>query len=724
MNETKEISADELSKYAHSYQGAVFNHGCILESKRGNVVFDLSSISNIDKCKIYLKKISGNGKVIVNVGSNVAECIIGSKISQTIDVHLNSEKLFKIYRPNDSLGEIAIVGILVEGESIQESELVANWKSLINKCGSYSCIRLLENKLFASGGGFIENEYLITHLETNPPGMFKRENNKIIFLGTCEVTSLAIDVNAELKKPASTNFIMHRERPGPDIYVRPPSSIDTIKINYPILNLPQTVLPQKVLDSAIIYDSRRSRGLEAIKSSANKAVKYIVSNNQEYLVLRRTGICNINIENLQPNTEYVVVINAKKLSGNGKFHIGFTPDNKPPVQNITVIIDGGDESEKYLTINTNKAPDKGEMYKLHFAMNDDGLGEVLISRIRITAGISLEHVRYGIEKGYEINPAITQMVSLAVNYSTNVDNTYNDTVFQTSKRYARQVSSVYSAQHLSQIGGGIISSTFSGLAWINKIATFFPNLQIYKYKDNVSPVKTLSIGKIGALIPADRIWIDAFKEEQITDNDLEILSLAKLIATPSLPNMQFLDSRCQNSSVIHLFKPLPMVRPLEVPFLKQKDYIVVFNRNTETTQRILDAHTESDPPIVLIGGRGKFADFVIPVNEYLSYEKLMYIIFGARCIIDVPTHNDYISGFLHLGQAAGVPIVSSNWFVMDKENCVFVLPDEVKENIKLPAVDLLKEAIRKGLELKNMHRDVSNYNQHLLGAMSMIMNAG
>src|SRR5690606_31462942 len=111
----------------------------------------------------------------------------------------------------------------------------------------------------------------------------------------------------------------------------------------------------------------------------SKTVKSVRSNNIDYLVLKKGGTYSIPASFIQPNMEYVVVVNAKKLNGNGRVQIEITPGM------TSSFIATSTMNDHYVGVRAGAIPDSGA--KVSFTIPDAGSGEVIISRIQIISGI-------------------------------------------------------------------------------------------------------------------------------------------------------------------------------------------------------------------------------------------------------------------------------------------------------------------------------------------------
>ena len=382
---TKEISQEEIKSIVSSSRSCKFDPaGCILEAKFGKVLFNLSQFKSIETCHLHLRRMSGNGKVLVQSAEAISEITVLSKITQDFVITTTSANI-EISRPDDGLGEVCILGLTI-GYNYQEEDtpLSYSWKNLISKCGKYSCLRMIDGRLFASEGAFIEGASVIQNIETTPPGMAIRDGDKIKFTGICEVVNLIVDSEAQ-PKPITSPFI-HREGPTPftnDTFI---PTINNNPKNYSLHN--SVVKMDTQVANNIIYDSNTNRGLKTITTNNKKSARSIHSNGIDYVLLSRGGAITIPIASLEQEKDYIVVLICKKLNGNGRINVGFCLEDLQPASYTPVLVENA-FNDKYVNIATGKLSSPGVSFKIHLTMLDDGVGEVLISRIMLVKNLPI-----------------------------------------------------------------------------------------------------------------------------------------------------------------------------------------------------------------------------------------------------------------------------------------------------------------------------------------------
>lgn len=386
MNYTKEINQEELKNFICSNKASKFVlDGCILEPKLGRVVFDLYEFKWLEACQLHVRRISGNGKIIINGDTNIS---VLSKISQCFDLTVKSNKI-EITRPADSTGEICIFGITVGLNSMQEETVLGtNWKVLIAKCGKYNCLRMVDNRLFASEGAYIDNANIIKSIETYPLNMTIRSGDRLKFLGSCEIVDLVIDSNATLIKDSIV--YTHRMESFPQIHS--PQITDPIKqlsASAPGYFNQSQSLKKDMSHVNIIFDSNSSGTFKSYNNG--RLIKFINSNGKNYLLLKKGGSFSIPISTIVSDKNYIAILNLKKLNGNGKVSIGFAFGSSQPTSYKTIIAESF-EKDNYTEVSTGSFNYPGEHFKLTVSLLDDSLGEVLISRIILVENLPMSFI--------------------------------------------------------------------------------------------------------------------------------------------------------------------------------------------------------------------------------------------------------------------------------------------------------------------------------------------
>lgn len=687
----REVSSDELQKYVVSSKSCKTSiTGCKLKPKTSHVTFNLSVFGGIKSCTLHCRRIGGNGVIVISEPP-VGNLVVSSKNSQTIDIVLNKKNIINISRPNFSTGEIEIYGMSLQLNSNKEKGKGVNardWKRIIAKCGTYRGLRLVKGELFASEGGYISNSHIVKNIETEPPELYKRSNDRIQFLSSCKVKKIDLG-NNNTPIPISKEIFPQRKAPSPmAVSHTPDQEANAItKINPSNAEIIKALVDEgneKTLSSEIVYDTQSNRGLSIAKTITSKFIKHIVSNGAEYVLIRKQGKLQLPLPSLRRNTDYICIVHSKKFNGNGKFFVRLIEDNKPVDQSNSIVV-STNLSNKYASLRTTAAAPSGDFYKLQIEMPEgQSAGEILINRI-----IIIENNR---AKLCEIDATFSVPNIITTNL---ICDKYGNSVYKVSKIFADySCDNLQSTTTWNDVCGNVTSTTVSGLRWLRKIKSFFPNLNIVNPDDDNAD--KLVFGNVGTLKRANKIWIDVF--DDLTGNDVNILSEAKVIFTPSENNKKILEKKCPDSEIKIGHKALPFVQPTKCNFFESRSFVLAFDRGT-TTPRLIRAWNKNLPNLVLVGARGRFPDCVFCVNEYLPYNELLFLMLKANCIVDLSEYDEYVSSFLHLALGMGKPIVSSNEFITDKDDCFYLKNNDKEGDIPVPSVKDIQEKVKKAVDL-------------------------
>lgn len=386
MVNSKEIT--DIKSVTISSKSCTFIDGrCVLEARFGKITLSVPDLTNV-MVTLRMKKISGNGKISINGQSFVAQ-------PKTNELQVSvQDKILEIQRPADALGKVCILGMTIyheEGESLKKK-----WKSLIARCGKYKSIRMIEDRLYASVGAMFENGPIIEHIETDPPGLFYRDGGLLKFSGPCEIIDIVVTGNADEKK--SFNEFVHLDSPGPNILSPTPLTPSPFEsrlifrqrdMSQQLPSIPQEVSSKHEEFKNILYNSDNVREFNPAKhaSTKNSLVKYLKSNGKDFLIIKRGGVFNASISNLQPNSEYLVQVVIQKLNGNGRIKVGTFSDN---VFSSESCLAESTVQSKSIKIQTNA----NSSQKLQIRMLEDGVGEVLVSKILILSNRPNEVASY------------------------------------------------------------------------------------------------------------------------------------------------------------------------------------------------------------------------------------------------------------------------------------------------------------------------------------------
>lgn len=656
---TKEINQEDIKAIVSAHKAARYNSGWILEAKLGKISIDLSELKVIDGWQLYARRISGNGKMMVNLDENHTSAIILSKVAQSVELTGCSSKL-EISRPADSTGEICIFGLTINYNLCEEDTALSyNWKSLISKCGKYACLRMVGNRLFASEGAYIEQASIIKSITTIPPNMYFRDGAKLKFLSTCEVTDIVVD-NTYTAQYDVQSYIQHRDAASPEM---------DLSVNYPQPPPPppqsspnltdKTCVPN--LASNIMYDSDIFRGLQRTKISSainNKNTKSINSNGKDYLLLRRSGSFSIPMSSCLPNKEYVVSLTTKRLNGNGKISVGISSGDAQP--NYYSVIADNNFFEKYATFTTGSLQ-PGETFKLTISMLDDGVGEVLISRILVIESIP-RLTRKEVLKDLEFSrePPLV----LSYNYSDK-SNVKNDT-----KRAALIFAEKYDIADAILVNHTIEPLTVSAKKWVAKSYISIPGLKI---KDNKRVMRdvirtdespNLVMSALGFLKVSERIFIEEWNAKlQPNEIDIAILSQCNTICTPSVVNSQILKQILPSKNIVCIPRFWPATN---VSARTGELYFLYFEKNQRLTELLIDYWQLNYPKLYVVGSTKGLPPNMQHLSEYLPYKKIMEYVLGSLAIIDLSDNNNYASGINILTIENDINLITNNLYYLSQ----------------------------------------------------------
>lgn len=688
-----EINGLDIKPYIISQRNCrAASTGYVMEPINSNFVIDLSSFSGNIKATVIFSRISGNGKVKVN---NIYTDVL-SKTSHQIDLDIIQNKKIEISRDQNSVGKIIlnsikvinVIGITNQSissmaepeETLKDSS--QNWQQLLMKLGNTRGIKLTNNRIFASENAQIQHANIIELIQTDPPQSFAT-SNVIKFINACEIKYVSFKEEFRDNIFGSENKYRHFTKP-PQLQSNPLVSINKLANNI------NTMTSTK--SNNIIYDSFTS-GLDPNLLINPKEIISGQGKNNNGLLLKREAGFAIPISGLKANMQYVVVANLRKISGNGKFGVEFgTTDGEK--RSSTIIIAPDRDTELYIKLNTNEPPSEGNSYILKvFRPEDSTVGDVLLDRLMIIQGITLANMHTG------NTPINANVNSLKINRTNDLDS-----VRATSKQYSRRMPHTKTEPQFNH-SGSICIKDISAMNWFNKIQPLCPKINAKDY----SPVM---FGKLGSLNDGEKFWIEPFNDDFISDTDNSILKRAKIIVSPSLQNVELFQKLYTNAKVILSERPWPLIEttPLKYP---AGDYVVMTHRSKEITEKVLEAYdSKNNPPLVLIGAVDPCPDFVIPMNEYVAYDKMLGLVLTSKLLIDINTIDDYMSGVLSIAFDSGVPVLTSNWFGLNKNNCKFIVAKDKIGKINIPKIEDITAGIKDGLKLEKINV-TENHNDKL-----------
>ena len=712
MSVNVDIFGGKLKEYAITHRSVTFTTlGCKICGKLGKVKFDLSRYG-IQQVSVHVQRIGGNGKLVIS-GQQVE---VRSKVHQIFDI--DTEGHIELSRPPGGTGDVSLLGFTLLADKIDEANVSINWKDIIKKCGKYNCLRLANGKLFAGTGGYIE-ERMVKEIETDPPNSIHKKKGKIYFNNSCEVTNIVLR-HIESKNIKSELYVS-REPATPIKTPQQNSSHNiTKRIGGGEIIRPRYGHQLPDFNDHILYDSSSIGDFRQF--TKDKLSKQIRSNNQSFLVLKQNGVTSASISSLAPNTDYICIFHGKKLNGNGRIHVGASIESNF-YGHMSEVVFSNSFSNRYVQIKTGgEAPNATQRLHLHMPRESCN-GEVLIQKIIIVQDLGIDRARDGLEgRRYLPTNEVQHPDKQSVLSGLDMDVFRNDDdVYIASKKYAFYPQ-IQDVNYIDiSIKGTIISNNISGVVWASRIKPLFKNIRIGDMRSEVSN-DALLISRLGSLKLATRIWIEPFEFGAIiSEPDVRAINSAQVVLSPSLSNVQSLQAKFKDKKIEQAYRPLPWVQPKPEELFKDLDFVLIFERDRKDINDLIRCWSNYLPKIVILGARGGYPDFVIPLNEYYPYEKLLFLIKKARFIIDLSDSCDYHSSILDLSNAMGKIILSTNWYVLDKQNGLLVVRTDHKDGRFVPSDAVLRMGINKAMAIPAKDiKDMSNYNIAFINQMKLL----
>lgn len=230
------------------------------------------------------------------------------------------------------------------------------------------------------------------------------------------------------------------------------------------------------------------------------------------------------------------------------------------------------------------------------------------------------------------------------------------------KQYTRQVSQSYATEYSIDVESTIDINSYSGMLWLSQIHPFIPNVINCKKAQS-------SISSITKPIAANNMYIEGFCGD-IPNYSIEALNIAKRIFVSSNTNAESIRNAIGNNKEIRVIsKVLPYIKPQKLSVIND-EYILISNNNSNITDFVINSI--KDIQIVLLNASGKYPNNVFPINEYISYENLVYLFNNAKCYIYLPEIEDQISGFTDLALGLGTQVITSSWGYMGFPEIIFI----------------------------------------------------
>ena len=205
----RNIKANELKGLIETSSNTYWNDGCvILEPKAGKLVLNFTQMEEFRDCNsftVQLKRVSGNGLVMISCGILSQEHQIVSKTTQNISCSFNGSKI-QFHRTQRSTGELAILNISM----YRDSKPSTDWNRIIANC-THSCLRLVGDQLHASSGAWIKG--INIKVQTSPENSYHQNGDEIKFIAPCRIVDLSVFTSGKINKPFIKSWIPPTQKP-------------------------------------------------------------------------------------------------------------------------------------------------------------------------------------------------------------------------------------------------------------------------------------------------------------------------------------------------------------------------------------------------------------------------------------------------------------------------------------------------------------------------------
>lgn len=351
------------------------------------------------------------------------------------------------------------------------------------------------------------------------------------------------------------------------------------------------------------------------------------------------------LECLSQNVKSTIVVEVSSTSGNGMFGFGLVPGS-----DVVWHVASKEQREFILEV----TPSTSDNYCISILRHPSAKGTIIISNILVI----LDSYNAMIETR-EIIPFIEQRENKE-SPKTNIEQekTGNDIV-DSVIYYSRSIENNYktssSSNSISTIGIG----SFNGREWYDNVRCAIPNVMISANNPNSS------ISCFGNLIPAKKMYIENFQVKDIIDSEIEKLSSAQCVYVTSQTNQQMLLDKIKSPIKI-TSKKLPFAEQCSINYISGFSFVLL--NNNKNILEILESIKDTGIKVVLLNARGKYPSFVIPVNEYIQYNELVYLFDKAKCFIEFTKTDDEVSSYIDLALSYGTQVITQSWAYMDNRN--------------------------------------------------------
>jgi len=681
----EEIEIGRLSRYIESSRDCRIGNVCEM-GKLGHIILNLSGIDP-DECRLTMRRKSGNGMLMMSTGhaSNVFR--ISSKVGQDVRMFMRGGKL-ELRRPARSQGEIEVTSIVLS----KKVKKAVEWSKILDRATERSCIKLVGNKLMAASGARIVADE-IGEVETSPPNMYRKndDDTEVVFAGACEVITLDINGpgrSAEAVPPQMKEGTKPLQKESPSGDAIEQQALTPTK-NATAKGEPAPVIPEA---KYLLFDSDTAGFNRAFIVGSGAYIP------KQGISLNPRAEYRFSLERVAPETPYVIIVEARTLSGNGKLSAGIAPGGKPEVQLVP-------RHKKTMRFRCGAGQRPHDSFQFFITRTPASTGEVLIHRIMIMGAVPRESMKDVLDRHAIADPDLSQSCSVHVDEE-------KDPILRLSKQYARHLKQRYDDLTPMSLQRILSTNTFCSSSWFSKVS---PILTSVRRSSNAKSAD-IAMGVPGCLSKAKRIFIEESVRE-LSSEDFDLLNGAEKIFTNSQQLVNKIAETIPEHKVEFTPRYWPLPGPQGIPFLRG-EFVLVFNRHSEITKRILSCLPDGCPRVVLVGARGRYEQNVIPINEYLPYRKLVWLMGNAKAIVDVQMVSEYHSGALDACKFLNRPIVTNNWTLMGDPDVDLVISDEKYESIHLPEPESISAGIESALD-RNLKptRDYTPYNKKVMDSL-------
>ena len=727
MTSIKQITGLHLKSFVTSYRSCRFdNDGCLLEGKAARLKLNFSGVGEIERCDLVFSRKSGNGLFKItefkNSGIHNKNHVVSSKSQEIIEPDFSNFKSFELSRTAHSSGDIKLIEVnlyFVKNEAKSEG----NWKELLSYCKHYKNLKVSNGRLFASHGAYLDGCYADIVLKTRPANMYKKSGSRLVFLGSCEVLSYSLGSGAKAppaRRRNNQNIFKHRNKPTPSVR-RPNEGSGGSGGKVQRYGRDLLLGTMSEVPVGVIFDTVDSNGLKALNASAvtSSLVRLLDVNNKSSLCMSRGALIRQTIPALSAGLYYTVNFLAKKITGNGFIEVGIMDRSNRVITSESFRLSPQLKEAKcklhaHAELSSGNAVPPFKLFIKREAQRSSG--DIVIARVTIAndGKVTYAHAIPSLDS------SIISPLSSKIFEKSNIDNfvskKYNDDlIYATSKLFARYYIPDSDIK-FTKFNNNIAVTTPSGFLYYNKLKAFCPNLKLLNASNGLSK-GSLLIGEVGMLVPSSHIWVDSFDKISLSKDQLEVLKKSKVIYTPCLENFELLKTICPDARVHLKCKPLFAMTCTKDKYFKNNKYVLMFYRDDKSLDFVIRNWKDSYPKIFLVGGRGAYPSFIQSVNEYMPYKKLLYVIQMAEFVLDIDNNVNYISSFMNMINFFKIPILTSNLYLKQKSNTVYLNKD------KFNGLDSLIDDISKIKNNKNCFHnkdEINKYNNEVLDKFNIL----